>query len=140
MRVLVDTCVWSLALRRKKNNNDPLVAELEQLILELRVQLIGPIRQEILSGIKEQAQFESLRSHLRAFPDLALTSDDHELAAEFFNTCRGHGIQGSHTDFLICAIAVRHDLPILTTDDDFKTYAQHLPLNLHPIRERGQVS
>jgi predicted nucleic acid-binding protein len=140
MKVLVDTCVWSLALRRKENDNDPLVAELEQLILELRVQLIGPIRQEILSGIRERSQFESLRSHFLAFPDLPLTSADHELAAEFFNTCRGRGVQGSHIDFLICAVAVRHNLPILTTDDDFRICARHIPLKLHPLCETNNAS
>jgi predicted nucleic acid-binding protein len=140
MKILVDTCVWSLALRRKDVGHDPFVAELEQLIQELRVQLIGPIRQEILSGIREPAKFELLRAHLRAFPDLSLASEDYELAAEFFNNCRGHGIQGSHVDFLICAVSVRHNLPILTTDDDFRTYARHVPLKLHPLCEGGSVT
>ncbi len=134
MKVLVDTCVWSLSLRRRNNDNDQYVFEFGELIRELRVQLIGPIRQEILSGVRDSAQFAVLRDHLRAFPDLPLTSGDYELAAEFFNLCRGNGVQGSHIDFLICAVAVRHKLPILTTDSDFTMYSRYIPLTLHPLR------
>ena len=75
-----------------------------------------------------------LRSRFRAFPDLELVSADFELAAEFFNACRGHGVQGSNTDFLICAAADRRKLPILTTDGDFLLYQKYLPIVLHPPR------
>ncbi|MFO7766132.1 MAG: hypothetical protein R6V33_06850 [Pelovirga sp.] len=54
MNVLVDTCIWSLALRRKKSEQDAVVNELGELISEGRAQLIGPIRQELLSGIKNK--------------------------------------------------------------------------------------
>jgi len=131
MKVLVDTSVWSLALRRNLPADGPEVSELFELVREVRVQIIGPIRQELLSGIKSQAHFQKLRNHLRAFPDLELTPRDYETAAEFFNLCRGKGIQGSNTDFLICAVAVRHHIPILTTDGDFTLLQAHLPIALH---------
>jgi len=134
MKVLVDTSVWSLALRRKQTVEDAFVSELRELITELRVQMIGPIRQELLSGLRSMVQFNTLRDHLRAFPDLELVSADYEHAAECFNSCRSKGVQGSNTDFLICAIAQRHNLPILTTDDDFLLYQQHLPIRLHQPR------
>ena len=134
MKVLVDTSVWSLALRRARPNDSPEVTELVELIREVRVQMIGPVRQELLSGIKYHDQFQSLRNHLREFPDLGLTSEDYETAAEFFNLCRGKGIQGSNTDFLICAVAARHRIPILTTDADFTLYKSILPIKLHTPR------
>jgi len=134
MKVLVDTCVWSMALRRSEASDDPEVAELMELVKELRVQLIGPVRQEILSGIKSIDQFTKLRDHLRSFPDLELTSRDFESAAEFYNLCRGKGVQGSNTDFLICAVAVRHQMPIFTTDADFTFFQQHLPIKLYRSR------
>ena len=55
---------------------------------------------------------------------------EYELAAEYFNTCRQNGIQGSSTDFLIAACSVAFGLPILTKDKDFTRYAEHLPLKL----------
>jgi len=131
VKILVDTCIWSLALRRNHNRPDPAVDELQELVNEYRVQMIGPIRQEILSGIKSDAQFEKLREILRAFPDFRLTSDDYECAARLFNLCRGKGLQGSNTDFLICAVAVRHGLPIFTKDNDFKLYQKHIKLEIH---------
>jgi predicted nucleic acid-binding protein len=134
MKILVDTSVWSLALRRKSGVRDPSVHELRALIEELRAQMIGPVRQEILSGIRSRSQFLELRETLRAFPDLALTSEDYELGAEFLNVTRKKGIQGSNTDFLICAISKRHAMPIFTTDKDFALYREHLPITLHTAR------
>ena len=93
--------------------------------------MIGPIRQELLSGIKERAQFDRLREHLRAFPDMPVTTADYEESAAFFNQCRNRGIQGSNTDFLICAVAVRNGLSIFSTDGDFANFADVLPISLH---------
>ena len=131
MRVLVDTSVWSLALRRNQPAESPVVTELIELIREVRCQMIGPVRQELLSGIKSRVQFQKLRNHLRAFPDLEVTTRDYESAADFFNLCRGKGVQGSNTDFLICAVAVRYNIPIFTTDEDFTLFKTHLPITLH---------
>ena len=134
MKVLVDTCVWSMALRHGEASGGREVSELVELVKELRVQLIGPVRQEILSGIRSYEQFTKLRDHLRPFPDLELTIHDFESAAEFHNLCRGKGIQGSNTDFLICAAAVRRRMPIFTTDADFTLFQQYLPIKLHHPR------
>jgi predicted nucleic acid-binding protein len=134
MKVLVDTSVWSLALRRRTRPDEPAVTQLRWLIEQGSVAIIGPIRQELLSGIRTQESFESLREHLRPYRDEPLQTEDFERAAEHFNACRARGIQGSNTDFLICAVAERLDLPILTTDADFGRYASVLPVALHTIR------
>ena len=131
MRVLVDTSVWSLALRRRVRLDDPAVGELRSLIEDGRVALIGPIRQELLSGIRTADAFERLRDHLQPFADEPLETADFERAAEHFNMCRAHGVQGSNTDFLICAAAERRNLPVLTTDADFTRFADILPITLH---------
>ena len=134
MTVLVDTSVWSLALRRARRIDDAVPRELAELIQEGRVILIGPVRQELLSGIKLKPQFDELREHLRAFPDLELEPSDYEDAAAAFNRCRERGVQGSNTDFLICAVALRRDLAIFTTDGDFKHFARTLRFQLHQVR------
>lgn len=132
MKVLVDTSVWSLALRRSRDGGNAGVrGELASLIDDGRAAIIGPIRQEILSGIKERDQYQRLRDHLRWFPDTAISTDDYEEAATFYNRCRTRGIQGSNTDFLICAVAARYDYPIFTTDADFARFAKVLPIVLH---------
>ena len=142
MQVLVDTSVWSLALRRQPAGASlatrpqaevSAVAQLKDLIADGRACMMGAIRQELLSGIRAMEQFAKLQGTLRAFDDLALIQADHELAAEFFNHCRSQGIQGSNTDFLICAAASRRELPILTTDQDFERYQQILPIQTLPI-------
>jgi predicted nucleic acid-binding protein len=134
VNVLVDTSVWSLALRRARRIDDAVPRELAELIQEGRVVMIGSVRQELLSGIKSKSQFEQLREHLRAFPDLELDSIDYEEAASTYNRCRERGIQGSNTDFLICAVASRRDFAVFTTDGDFKHFARALRLELHQPR------
>ncbi|MDF1527243.1 MAG: PIN domain-containing protein [bacterium] len=134
MKVLVDTSVWSLALRRERTGEEALVQELAELIAEQRVAMIGPVRQELLSGIRDNEQFIALQERLRAFPDLPLTESDFQRAAEYFNSCRAMSVQGSNTDFLLCAVAVNHHLAILTADRDFDLFAQHLPLRLLQAR------
>ena len=128
MKVLVDTSVWSLALRNKKPSNT--ARKLSELILSSLVVLIGPVRQELLSGISNEGTFSELKTKLNAFDDFRITTLDYETAAGFYNICRKQGIQGSHIDFLICAIAYNNDLLIYTTDMDFENYGKHLPIKL----------
>ena len=130
MKVIVDTSVWSLVLRRQQHKNDSIANRLQDLISDGRVILLGAVRQEILSGIKHQEQFDKLKERLQAFPNLSLDIKDYELAAEYFNICRCNGIQGANTDFLICATANRRNYQIFTTDNDFISFRQYLPIVL----------
>jgi len=97
------------------------------------VQMLGPIRQELLSGIREDAQFRKLRDYLRAFPENPLELADYEEAAHMNNRCRAQGIAGSGVDFLICAAAHRRGWTIFTSDRDFQNYASVLPLRLQSV-------
>ena len=129
MRVLVDTCVWSQVLRHKAPNLD-LCKKLNDLISDGRVVIIGPIRQELLSGISDPTQFQKLKVTLSYFEDIPLKAEFFEKAAEFSNTCRSKGLQGSTTDFLICAVAHLENISIFTTDEDFANYNKHLPIKI----------
>lgn len=139
MRVLVDTSVWSLALRRDDSQQHPEKTELRQLVAAHVAEIIGPIRQELLSVVRDPSQFARLETHLAAFPDITLHTEDYVNAAKFFNLCRSKGIQGSNTDFLICAVAVRCDLAIFTTDGDFPLFARCLPIVLHKMRKTPEA-
>ena len=139
MNVLVDTSIWSLALRRKAHDLNPAkratVAELTNLIQEGRARIIGLIRQELLSGIKTSSQYEKLRTILRSFPDEPIATADYEAAAKAGNDCRARGGAVSVADILICAIAIAREWSIFATDPDFKSYARILPLKLHTPRK-----
>ena len=141
MNVLIDTCVWSLVLRRTQPRVD-LSLELQTLVADGRAAIIGPIRQELLSGIREKRHFDALRRNLETFPDVHLGSADYERAAEYFNHARSFGVQGSNTDFLICAVAVDRELSVFTVDGDFGRYADLFPLALHTFSSSaiGRVS
>ena len=128
--ILVDTCIWSLAFRGKNPRDQDVTKVLTDLIDFGQVKIIGPIRQEILSGYSDHERYVKLRDRLAYFPDVAVIDSDYLLAAELSNTCRIKGIQGSHTDFLICSVAIRLKLEIYTTDKDFQYYAEYLPIAL----------
>jgi len=129
MSVLVDTSIWSLALRRARSTR-PEIEMLSNLILDGLVKIIGPVRQELLSGITSNQQFQSLKSELENFPDTPLYTADYVLAASYFNQCRKKGVQGSHIDFLICAAAVNNEFRIHTADKDFRQYEKIIPIQL----------
>ncbi len=135
MIVIVDTPVWSLVLRRRtappSASEQNLTKALAELIREGRVEMLGPIRQELLSGIREEAQFERIRRYLRAFHEPLLEVADYEEAARISNQCRARGISGPAVDFLICAAAQRRGWAIFTTDQDFQRYAAVTPVQMY---------
>lgn len=129
--ILVDTCIWSAALRSTSLAEKKTATSLAQLIDEHRVKVIGPIRQELLSGCSNKSKYETLRRKLSYFPNHPILDQDYEAAAEYSNICRTKGIQGSHIDFLICAVASRNQTQIYTSDKDFEHYKKHLPVQLY---------
>jgi hypothetical protein len=134
MIVLADTSIWSLALRRQTGQlsapQRKLTQALAELIREGRVRILAPIRQELLSGIREESQFLKLRNSLRAFDESALEVEDYEEAARISNQCRHRGIAGSAIDFLLCAAAHRRSWAIFSSDYDFRNYAAIIAVQL----------
>jgi predicted nucleic acid-binding protein len=134
MMVLVDTPIWSLALRRHPSDlsaDDRLLADsFRELIQEGRVQLLGAVRQEVLTGIREPIKFRKIRSELREFDDVALTADDYEDAASMSNVCRQSGIAATPIDMLICAASQNRGWQVFTADRDFVHYSRLLRIRL----------
>lgn len=132
MNIIPDTPIWLLVLRRDKPN-----PELQNLFVrfieEGRVILPGVVKQELLSGVKNQTQFDALAEQLTHFPAILATDADHVLAAKFFNKCQESGVQGSHIDFLIAALAINNSASILTSDKDFQHYRKHIQFELQMI-------
>ncbi|MGA3053124.1 MAG: PIN domain-containing protein [Candidatus Korobacteraceae bacterium] len=135
MTVLVDTSIWSLMLRRDPHQlsrgQQAQVAVLEKIVAAGQAQLLGAVRQELLSGIRRSQQFARLQQELRNFPDVDLEIEDYEGAAETSNACQAHGIAGSAIDMLLCSVALRRGWAIYTSDRDFEHYAKHAPIVLY---------
>ncbi len=138
MKILIDTPIWLLAFRQKKKSGDNLnnkhINELAELVGNNQVVLVGPVRQEVLSGISNIKQFNLLKKKLSAFDNAPIGLSEYELAAELFNKCRKNGIQGSHIDFLICSIAIINKHKIYTTDNDFLNYSKFIDIELYNPR------
>ena|ERR1035438_3614409 len=121
MSLIVDACVWSLSLRRRPGaalnaDQQRLIVELQQAIGEGRVFMIGVIRQEVLSGIRDKAQFLKIERLLAPFLDEDMLPADYIEAAHLFNLCLDRGVQCGSIDMLICAVAARRNLTVLTYD------------------------
>jgi predicted nucleic acid-binding protein len=128
--IALDTSALSHFLRRPKSEPDAVALKVAQLIAEDQAILFGIVRQEVLSGIKTAEQFAKVELQTSILPTIYAVEIDHIQAARFFNACRANGIQGSAADFLVCAIATRLDVPILSTDPDFLRYQPILGLKL----------
>jgi len=133
MKVLVDTSVWSHAFRKKNfSETDQIILKVLKALIKLNsVVIFSAIRQEILSGISSEKLFIELKNSLRAFEDVKTNTSIYELATEYFNVCRKNGIQGSHTDYSICAVATFYNLEIFTLDKDFNNYTKYIPIKLY---------
>ena len=140
--VLVDTSVWSLALRRRPKDlsreQQLVVREWSELVREGRVQMIGPVRQELLSGLRHKQQFALLEQRLAAFSDTPIETADYVEAARLFNLLRDRGITGAPSDLLICAVAHRREWAIFALDEDFERYARVVPMRLHRVAPARQ--
>ena len=141
MKVIVDTSVWSLLLRRDRkvlNAEELEVVELLQKLIESGLaQIVGLVRQELLTGVKSHKQFELLQDKLTAFDDLRLELDDFVEAARVTNLCIAAGLKFNKrmsVDLLLCASAMRRQWPVFSADRDFVTYQKVLNFELyHPI-------
>ncbi|MBA4368452.1 MAG: PIN domain nuclease [Desulfobacterium sp.] len=130
MKVLVDTPIWSYALRSQSKEFQSKINSLTSLIRDQRVIIIGPIRQEILSGYSDFHKYQIIKEKLSFFENTPILDIDYLTAAEYSNKCRKKGIQGSHIDFLICAVANRINIPIFTNDKDFEHYQTTISIKL----------
>ena len=139
MKIIVDTSVWSCALRHNADRKmlASLKKEISELINESRIVVLGVILQEILSGIKEPKKGSELKNYFLPFDLEEAKREYYVQAAEFFNQCRKKGVCGSHIDFYICAVASLNDWHIFTFDKDFEKYEQIIPLNLYVPRFFG---
>lgn len=131
MKYIVDTSVWSLALRRSSQKKSAEVEELQKLLESgAPIFMLGIVYQEILQGIRHDDQFRKIRDTLKILPLIEISQHDHEEAARLFNKCQSRGIQVSTIDCLISIAAIHNDCTLLTTDRDFERIVALSPLKL----------
>ena len=132
MTLLVDTSVWSLALRRDTDSSEREVQALKDALLGTEtVVTTGFVLQELLQGFTGPKAREQIIERFAALPLLLPNRDDHIAAAEIKNACRRSGIQLGTIDALLAQLCLRHDLTMLTTDKDFRHAARVIPLRFH---------
>ncbi len=134
MNIVIDTCVWSLVLRRPRPDsaNRWVVAFNAHMDRGDGIHLIGPILQELLEGLRHARDFDRLARALQPFPLVPLGRDTYVAAASLRNGCQRRGIQAGHIDALIAAACIERGLPLLTSDIDFARIAEHSALVLLP--------
>jgi predicted nucleic acid-binding protein len=137
--LLVDTSVWSLALRRDIEAPDPEVHQLKEALLGAdTVVTTGLVLQELLQGFSGPKDRTRIVERFAALPLLQPDREDHVAAAGVRNVCRRAGVQLGTIDAVIAQLCIRHDLILLTTDEDFSYAAEHCPLRVWPARARAR--
>ena len=130
MNLLVDTSVWSLALRRNQPTDLPEVRALGQALGNGEVFSTGLILQELLQGFNRPRASETIVSYFRAIPLLVPDRSDYESAADLHNLCHRKGVQTGTINALLAQLCIRHDLLMLTTDKDFQQISKIATLQL----------
>jgi len=131
MTLLVDTSVWSLALRRDGTAGAPEVRALHHALEGAdAVVTTGLVLQELLQGFNAPRAAAVIVERFRALPILSPDRIDHVAAAEVRNTCRRAGVQVGTIDALLIQLCLRHDLTLLSTDQDMFHAARHVPFTL----------
>lgn len=131
MTLLVDTSVWSLALRRDITVPN---AEVDALRAALdgadSVVTTGLVLQELLQGFGGPKAAQSIVERFGALPFLQPDRQDHIAAAEIRNTCRRNGVQIGTIDALLIQLCGHYELTLLSTDKDFANALKHIPFRL----------
>ena len=131
MTLFVDTSVWSLALRRDAEASEPEVDQLKEALLGADVVVTtGLVLQELLQGFSGAKASAQIIERFGALPLLQPDREDHIAAAELRNTCRRAGVQVGTIDAVLAQLCIRHDLTLLSTDNDFKLAARHCALRV----------
>lgn len=133
--IVLDTSVLSHAFRRSQASS--LVAvKLRKLIEDDEsVSVPGIVLQELLSGIREPAQFAKLQKLMVGFPLLLANQRDHVAGARIANDCRRAGIATTTPDCLIAAQTIARGARLFTVDQDFIRMAKQSELRLFQIDE-----
>jgi hypothetical protein len=131
VNLLVDTSVWSLAIRRDAPAREPAVDRLRDALSNGdQVLTTGLVLQELLQGFAGPRAREAILDRFAALPLLVPDRADHVAAAEIRNACRRAGIQVGTIDALLAQLCIRHDLLMLTTDRDLELVARHTRLRV----------
>lgn len=131
MTLLVDTSVWSLALRRDQPSTGAQVEALRRALLgDELVVTTGLVLQELLQGFAGPKAGADIIQRFAALPVIAPDRDDHIEAASLRNLCRRSGVQLGTIDALLAQLCIRHGLTLLTADNDFIHAAAHCPLRV----------
>ena len=131
MMLLVDTSVWSLALRRDIAATQPEVRHLQQALLGGQtVVTTGLVLQELLQGFSGPKARGQIIDCFSSLPLVHPDRQDHVDAAALRTNCRQGGVQIGTIDALLAQLCIRHQLTLLTTDQDFAHAARHCQLRI----------
>ena len=90
----------------------------------------GLVLQELLQGFAGPRARKDIIERFTALPLLTPDRQDHIDAADLRNRCRRAGLQIGTIDAVIAQLCIRHQLQLLTTDNDFVLAARYCTLQV----------
>jgi predicted nucleic acid-binding protein len=131
VNILVDTSVWSAALRCDSAGESREIRRLRAALSgEDAVYTTGLILQELLQGFSAPKSHARILETFTALPLIIPERKDHIEAAALKVKLRQKGVQAGTIDVLLAQLCLRHHLSLLTLDRDFHHMARFLPLSL----------
>lgn len=127
--ILVDTSVW---IEFFKGRNTPEALYLSQAIEnEDDLCTCGPILQEVLQGIRTDADHSKTKEYLLSLVYLPVGKARYLDAADIYRRARRKGeTLRKPIDCVIAACAIRQSALLLERDKDFDAISRHAPLKL----------
>ncbi|MBI5682263.1 MAG: PIN domain nuclease [Deltaproteobacteria bacterium] len=126
--ILVDTSVWIDFLTGRDTPHRRLLHRLLENEEEICITEI--ILAEILQGIKEDADYDTVKNYLLEFPIIKPNGiHSYIMAAEIYRKCRRYGKTVRKTiDCIIAAIAIENKVALFHNDVDFKVIKKQADL------------
>jgi predicted nucleic acid-binding protein len=127
--VIADTSVWVDFLR---GSEAPHCETLALLLEEQEIALCDRVLQEVLQGVRGDAQFRRVSARLLALPCYNLGGQALAVtAARNYRRLRRLGVTPrSATDVLIATFCIEDGHELLHSDRDFEPFARHLGLKV----------
>ena len=125
--ILIDSSAWIEFLR---DTGSPTCQRVDELLASATA-ICEPVWMEILAGARDERHLTDLRRLLARATLLTTESVDYEEAAALYRSCRRNGeTPRKLADYLIAAIAIRAQVPVLHADADFEVLVRNTALTV----------
>ena len=114
--IIADSSIW---IEFQNNPGSEAGAELDRLLANDEVVMVGPVLTEVLQGSRSESDLDFFASRLTALSFLETGQEAWVRAAELNHRLGREGAMLSLGDLMISTLALYHDIPVYSLNGDF---------------------